>query len=248
MAQNPLTGGMYSPYASILGVPQDVAAPQEAPQGAPNMVADIMGFTEPTQEQPSESPMADAPVVQIVKAKETAKAEAKADAERKGKVIEKQNAAPVFDRSIARMMEINEELKKLNAIPSEEQAPVDRAGAQIKGSFIGQKASTVADPKAQALREEYRKLKNSILPAYKKAAGLTAGEGNTETEQENIKSGFGDESGFYEANKRLLEEMQNKYGSPKKSEAPNQASPTAPPAKPKGLKVWNPNTRKFEMR
>jgi len=241
VAFDPLTKATYSPYASIMGVQPPAQMTQPSP------AASIMGL-EPLPESdpnlPSVDPrIANAPAAQMERQKLIDQSTIKT-AESKQ---EKLKAAPVFDRTIDRLNEINEELKALGAIPSEEQAPVNRLGAQIKGSLIGQKTSVVADPKAQALREEYKKLKNSILPAYKKAAGLTAGEGNTEIEQENMKSGFGDESGFYEANKRLLGEMQNKYGTPKQTGAPNQNNPTAP-NKPKGLKVWNSKTRKFEVR
>lgn len=243
VAFDPLTKATYSPYASIMGVQPPAQQPTQTNAAALMGLEPPAENLEPLPESPQVKPdlpsvdprIANAPAAQMKRQELIDTSTIKTEEKRQ----EKLKAAPVFDRTIDRLNKINEKLKAIGAIPSEEQAPVDRLGAQLKGSLIGQKTSVSLDPKAQTLREEYTKLVNSILPAYKKAAGLTAGEGNTETEQENIKSGFGSASGFYEANKRLLGEMRSKYGTPQKTESE--------PDKPK-LRVWNSKTRKFEVR
>lgn len=135
--------------------------------------------------------------------------------EKKAMTDQQKNAAQFV---INRMSEINEELKRLNEISSEESGVLTRAKNVAEGTGIGQGLEKAIDPKAQALRDEYKKLQSTFLPFYASAAGLGAKSLDSEGERKSILDSFGDPAGLYESNKRQLGNLSELIGTGKKPE------------------------------
>lgn len=113
---------------------------------------------------------------------------------------------------LSKMNKINEELKSMGAIMSQDQDVLDRASTYAATTGLGQEARKVTNPKAQALAEEYEKLQSTLLPFYASAADLGAKSLDSEGERKSILSSFGDPSGLYEANKEQLQNLNNLFG------------------------------------
>jgi len=133
----------------------------------------------------------------------------KQQAEQNNTDTQKMSAQQVLNR----LNQINEELLQLGAVVSEKQPMTQRVGAYIKGTEKGQEASKVADPKVQALREEFKNLQSTFLPFYASAAGLGAKSLDSEAERKSILDSFGNPAGIYEANRNQLKNLTELIGS-----------------------------------
>ena len=167
--------------------------------------------------------------------KEAAKANIGSQVKQAEEQLKTQQGQQKVATILQRMSDINDELKNLGGIVSESQSPVERAGAYAATTRLGQEARTVADPKTQALAEEYKKLQSALLPYYASAAGLGAKSLDSEGERKSILDSFGSPDSLYEANQRQLTNLGNLFNT-KISSAANG----------KKLLRYNPQTGRIE--
>lgn len=118
-----------------------------------------------------------------------------------------------------RMGEINEMLKKDNAIIHDNMPALERVGKYAETSGVGQEYRKVKNPRVQALAEEYTRLQSTLLPYYATAAGLGAKSLDSEGERKSILDSFGSPSGIYESNKSQLETLNKLFSGKPQTEA-----------------------------
>lgn len=153
--------------------------------------------------------------------------------------------------ALTRMNEINETLKEKGVIVSGDGSRKDNLGAMARGfnipvpftegvdvGGIGEKA---LDPKTKALREEYKRLRSTLLPFYAKASGLGAKSLDSNAERESMLDSFGDPNGVYESNQKQLETLSKMIGTGSLAKGDDKAEVKTKPFG-EGQTATNPKT------
>jgi hypothetical protein len=113
---------------------------------------------------------------------------------------------------LTRMRQINDSLKDMGAIVSQEMPYAERLKTAASTTQIGQGIRKFDNPEAQALAEEYSNLQSTLLPYYATAAGLGSKSLDSEGERKSILSSFGSPAGIYEANKNQINNLYSLFG------------------------------------
>ena len=137
----------------------------------------------------------------------------------------KEGSKESLQQLVDRMRAINFELKEGGEIRGEEQGISANISSAIAGTGVGQAVEGVTDPKSQALRKEYEGLRSMMLPFFASASGLSAKSIDSEGERKAILDSFGDPTGLYESNEKLLDALSSKVGTG--VERPTNINPAA---------------------
>lgn len=121
---------------------------------------------------------------------------------------------------------LNDDLKADGALVTTDGGFIQNTGAQLATMpLVGKAVQSSFDPKTQSKRNEYEKLRDSLIPYYIEANDLPATVVDTEEFQQRILSAFGDPSSDYDSNKAALESMARQFGVEVKGGNQKKSSP-----------------------
>lgn len=124
----------------------------------------------------------------------------------KGKAKEK------VEYAINKLENLNDQLLAKSAMMAGDKDALENLKAKWGSSWLGRHVQSVTKPEIESLRQEYGKVRDSLIPFYIVANELPATVVDTEEFAQRVIGAFGDPSSMYNANLTALETQRQQFG------------------------------------